>query len=114
MTLAIALHSILRIGKERPTCFSCLGDTHMAHGDTSTATSQAPPLAMGLRINLSLMMFLEFAVWGAWYVVFVPYLVKRGFSEAQAGALIGILPWTRLFPPCSPAILPIAFLPANG
>jgi nucleoside transporter len=35
------------------------------------------------------MMFLEFAVWGSWYVVFVPYLVKKGFSEAQAGALIG-------------------------
>jgi nucleoside transporter len=61
----------------------------MAHGESSTATSQAPPLAMGLRINLSLMMFLEFAVWGAWYVTFVPYLVGKGFSDAQAGALIG-------------------------
>jgi nucleoside transporter len=61
----------------------------MAHGETSTAVSQTPPLAMGLRLNLSLMMFLEFAVWGSWYVVFVPYLVKLGFSKAQAGALIG-------------------------
>jgi nucleoside transporter len=61
----------------------------MAHGEASTAASQAPPLAMGLRFNLSLMMFLEFAVWGSWYVVFVPYLVKLRFSEAQAGALIG-------------------------
>src|SRR5579884_559911 len=89
MLLEFALHSILRRAKERPTCSSCFEETHMAHGQTSTTASQAPPLALGLRINLSLMMFLEFAVWGAWYVVFVPYLVNRGFSKAQAGALIG-------------------------
>jgi nucleoside transporter len=61
----------------------------MAHGETSTAVSQAPPLAMGLRLNLSLMMFLEFAVWGAWYGNFVPYLEGRGFSKLEAGALFG-------------------------
>jgi nucleoside transporter len=61
----------------------------MAHGETSTAASQAPPLAMGVRLNLSLMMFLEFAVWGSWFGVFVPYLEGRGFSQAEAGALFG-------------------------
>ncbi|MHB1422414.1 MAG: MFS transporter [Gemmataceae bacterium] len=57
----------------------------MAQGETFTT----PPLAMGLRLNLSLMMFLQFAVWGTWSVVFVPYLKGRGFSEAEAGALYG-------------------------
>jgi chaperonin GroEL (HSP60 family) len=36
------------------------------------------------------MMFLQFAIWGAWFVVFFPYLVKHhGFTGTQAGALIG-------------------------
>jgi nucleoside transporter len=61
----------------------------MAYDDTSTVGSPTPPLSMGLRLNLSLMMFLEFAVWGSWYVVFYPYLKGNGFSDEQAGALIG-------------------------
>jgi nucleoside transporter len=61
----------------------------MAYEDTSASGSQTPPLAMGVRLNLSLMMFLEFAVWGSWYVVFYPYLKGKGFSDEQAGALIG-------------------------
>jgi nucleoside transporter len=44
---------------------------------------------MGLRLNLSIMMFLQFAVWGAWFVVFFPYLRNLDFTGAQAGALIG-------------------------
>lgn len=61
----------------------------MAYGDTSTPQLQTPPLEMGLRLNLSLMMFLEFAVWGSWYVVFFPYLKGKGFTDEQAGALMG-------------------------
>ncbi len=48
-----------------------------------------PPLALGVRLNLSIMMFLQFAVWGAWFVVFFPYLTGKGFTGEQAGALIG-------------------------
>ncbi len=55
---------------------------------TATPTA-APPLDMGLRIRLSIMMFLQFAIWGAWFVVFFPYLTGKGFTPAQAGALIG-------------------------
>lgn len=67
----------------------------MTRGQTATgetavpSEAAAPPLALGLRLNLSLMMFLEFAVWGSWYVVFYPYLTSKGFSDEQAGALIG-------------------------
>jgi nucleoside transporter len=49
----------------------------------------APPLAMGTRVQLSVMMLLQFATWGAWFVVFFPYLIGLKFSGAQAGALIG-------------------------
>jgi nucleoside transporter len=61
----------------------------MANGGTPTDVAEAPPLEMGLRLNLSLMMFLEFAVWGSWFVVFYPYLKGKGFSDEQAGALTG-------------------------
>ncbi len=63
----------------------------MAHGgDTPAGVSPKPPLGMGLRLNLSVMMFLQFAVWGAWFVVFVPYLTKTlNFTGSQAGWLFG-------------------------
>lgn len=59
----------------------------MAQADAPNTTP--PPLQMGLRVNLSIMMFLQFAIWGAWFVVFKPYLKHIGFSEEQAGALVG-------------------------
>ncbi len=55
----------------------------------SSSPSAAPPLLMPLRTNLSVMMFLQFAIWGAWFVVFFPYLLNFGFTGTQAGALIG-------------------------
>ncbi len=60
----------------------------MAHAGTAAA-SQAPPLALGPRLNLSVMMFLEFAIWGSWFVVFYPYLKGKGFTDEQAGSLVG-------------------------
>jgi nucleoside transporter len=48
-----------------------------------------PPLALSLRLNLSLMMFLQFGIWGSWFVVFFPYLRGLNFTGEQAGALIG-------------------------
>jgi nucleoside transporter len=52
-------------------------------------SSSAPPLGLDVRFNLSILMFFQFAVWGAWFVVFFPYCLKLGFSGTQAGALIG-------------------------
>jgi nucleoside transporter len=42
-----------------------------------------------LRIKLSIMMFLQFGIWGSWFVVFYPYLTNLKFTDAQAGTLIG-------------------------
>jgi len=75
----------------------------MANGETVASETPvpsgtaAPPLAPGLRLNLSLMMFLEFAVWGSWFVVFYPYLKGKGFSDEQAGALVGNLALGAIF-----------------
>jgi nucleoside transporter len=58
----------------------------MANGGVSTA---APPLDIGPRLNLSGMMFIQFAIWGSWFVVFTTYLGKLGFSGTQQGLLFG-------------------------
>ncbi|GIW82807.1 MAG: nucleoside permease [Gemmatales bacterium] len=56
----------------------------MASPETSPS-SAPPPLALGLRLNLSGMMFLQFAVWGAWFVVQANFLGAMNFSEPQIG-----------------------------
>ena len=66
----------------------------MAQGATAldyrTATSK-PPLDMGVRLRLSIMMFLQFAVWGSWFTVWNVYLGGPrekgglGFSGTQIG-----------------------------
>jgi len=54
-------------------------------------------MSWSLRIRLSLMMFLEFAVWGAWAPVLWPYLVGSpadgclGLTPIQAGQIYGVL-----------------------
>ena len=47
------------------------------------AQEAGTPLDLGLRIPLSVMMFLEFAIWGAWFVVLGNYLNSLNFSRTQ-------------------------------
>jgi nucleoside transporter len=61
----------------------------MAQPEASAVSVSTPPLEAGLRVHLSVMMFLQFAIWGAWFVVFFPYLKWRGFSDQQAAAVMG-------------------------
>jgi nucleoside transporter len=58
----------------------------------SNATAAAPPLAGGLRFHLSAMMFLEFAIWGAWFVLLANYLGTLGFSGEQIGLVYSTFP----------------------
>src|SRR5689334_15750400 len=61
------------------------------------ATDAKPPLDMGVRLRLSVMMFLEFAVWGSWAVVFGNFLMAdpaqggRGFDATQAASIGGTM-----------------------
>jgi nucleoside transporter len=58
----------------------------------STGVDLKPPLDPGVRIRLSVMMFLQFAVWGAWFVTLGPYL-ENGlkFNGSQIGSVYGTM-----------------------
>ena len=50
------------------------------------STSVAPPLGVNLGSRLSFMMFLQFAVWGAWLPILYPFLLgHRGFTLEETG-----------------------------
>jgi nucleoside transporter len=70
----------------------------MAHGGTSSRTSLAPPLQMGPRLNLSVMMFLEFAIWGAWFSVLGNRLAAMGLSDS-IGRIFGTMALGTIFSP---------------
>ncbi len=46
-----------------------------------------PPLAWNIRIPLSILNFLEFAIWGAWFVVLGNYLNNLQFSRKDIGRI---------------------------
>ncbi len=49
--------------------------------------ADAPELSLELRLPLSVMNFLEFAVWGAWFVVLGNYLDALRFSRKDIGRI---------------------------
>jgi len=55
--------------------------------DGSADTSGSTGLAMSLRVRLSLMMLLQYAIWGAFWSVLSKYLGVLGFSGAQIGSV---------------------------
>jgi nucleoside transporter len=59
----------------------------MAHG--GAAGSYEPTTVSGLRAKLSVMMFLEFFIWGAWFPLSFGYLPSLGFSGMQTAFILG-------------------------
>src|SRR5947209_12693181 len=47
---------------------------------------------LALRLPLSVMNFLEFAIWGAWFVVLGNYLDSLGFSRRDIGRIYATMP----------------------
>lgn len=55
---------------------------------------------MGVRIRLGAMMFLQYAIWGAWSPVLSDYLInKLGFSGSQVGVIYSLLPLATIVTP---------------
>ena len=55
---------------------------------------------MSARFRLSVMMFLQYAIWGAWAPVLSDYLInKLGFSGAQVGIVYSLLPLATILSP---------------
>ncbi len=53
--------------------------------------TQAPPLSPNLRRKLSWMMFLQYAIWGAWLPLLWPYLSGHlGFEPGQIGWIFAV------------------------
>ncbi|MEZ6013903.1 MAG: MFS transporter [Planctomycetota bacterium] len=55
----------------------------------TATTSNAPPLTTSLNVRLSLMMFMQYAIWGAWLPILYPFLLgHRHFSLEQCGLIL--------------------------
>ena len=55
---------------------------------------------MGVRIRLGVMMFLQYAIWGAWAPVLSAYLERNlGFSGFQVGVIYSLLPLATIIAP---------------
>ncbi|MBC8451243.1 MAG: hypothetical protein H8D72_00890, partial [Planctomycetes bacterium] len=49
----------------------------------------APALSGNLNLRLSAMMFLQYAIWGAWLPILYPFLMgHRGFTADQCGVIL--------------------------
>lgn len=55
------------------------------------APVEVPALTLEVRIPLSIMNFLQFAIWGAWFVVLGQYLNSLKFSGAMIGSIYGTM-----------------------
>jgi nucleoside transporter len=66
-----------------------------------------------VRLRLSVMMFLQFALWGSWYVTLGTYLLKIGFDGLQVGAAYSTLNWGAIFAPIVAGALADRFFQAQ-
>ncbi len=65
------------------------------------------------RWRLSLMMFLQFALWGSWFVTMGTYLTKVGFSGGQVGAAYSTMNWGAILAPIIAGALADRFFEAQ-
>ena len=66
-----------------------------------------------VRLRLSVMMFLQFALWGSWFVTLSTYLLKIGFDGLQVGAAYSTLNWGAIFAPIVAGALADRFFQAQ-
>lgn len=75
--------------------------------------ADAAPLSMEVRIPLSVLNFLEFAIWGAWWVVLGQYLETLHFTRKQIGRVYATMPIGSIITPLFAGWLADSFFPAQ-
>jgi len=67
-----------------------------------------------IRTRLSIMMFLQFFIWGAWFVTLGTYLSKGlGFDGMQIGRAYSTMPWGAVIAPFIVGMIADRFFPAQ-
>ena len=83
-----------------PTSLGIQVSLNFAVGLLVTYCSQSPPhMNLAVRIQLSVMMFLQFFVWGSWYVTAPNYLGTIGFKAGDIGNTYSVGPIAGLITP---------------
>lgn len=70
----------------------------MANGELNAGLASAPPLEIGPRVKLSIMMFLQIGIWGAWFSVLGNRLSAMGLSD-YTGSMFGTMALGTIFAP---------------
>ncbi|MCC6697933.1 MAG: nucleoside permease [Candidatus Hydrogenedentes bacterium] len=66
-----------------------------------------------IRIRLSIMMFLQFIVWGCWYVTMGTYLTSIGFQGTSVGFAYSSTAWGAILAPFLVGMVADRFFPAQ-
>jgi len=66
-----------------------------------------------IRLRLSVMMFLQFCVWGSWYVTLSTYLLAIHFNAVSVGAIYTTVNWGAILAPVIAGMLADRFFPAQ-
>jgi nucleoside transporter len=65
------------------------------------------------RLRLSVMMFLQFCVWGSWYVTLSTYLLAMHFDGLSVGGIYSTVNWGAILAPVIAGMLADRFFPAQ-
>jgi len=71
------------------------------------------PMHPTTRLRLSVMMFLQFCVWGSWYVTLSTYLLAIHFDAISVGGIYSTVNWGAILAPVIAGMLADRFFPAQ-
>lgn len=77
------------------------------------AAAETAPMELAVRVPLSVMIFMEYAVWGAWYVVLGNYLNTIGFSRKEIGRVYATIPLGAIISPMFVGVIADRYFPSE-
>ena len=87
----------------------------LALSERSESKGQRGPLMKFLKTRLAIMMFIQYVIWGAWYVTITTYLTQTlNFTGTQAGLVFSTVSLASLVSPFFVGLSPTGSLPPNG